>query len=90
MRNVLTFYEVAERFPPFLVRLLARVKRGRPLTTDEIAGRAGFSLIFTQRLSEETSWAGVELNVLRRFTQACGFDFFDFSPPHPLQTYLPA
>jgi hypothetical protein len=35
-----SFWNIAEKYPPILVRLLARRKNGPPLTTAEIAERA--------------------------------------------------
>lgn len=69
------FWVRLNRYPPVLCRLLAREKRGRPLTTAEIADTSGLPPAKVEAISASISWDRVEVNDMRAFIQACGCDF---------------
>jgi len=71
----MTFYSKAGRYSPILCRLLARVRYGRPLTSQELADSSGLSLFQVEALSRQTNWDGVDIETVRRFTESCGTDF---------------
>lgn len=66
-----------ERFPPILIRLLARNPRGGPLTTMEIAERSGLLPMQVETLSFSTSWGGVDIPTYRAYTRACNLDLMN-------------
>ena len=84
----LNFWQKADRFPPVLVRLLARHPKGRPLTVPEIAGRSGLSHWQIESLSRLTSWDAVDLHSMRRFLTGCGLDFERLDAMHRVNEYL--
>ena len=76
------FYERIDKYPPVLVRLMARKPRAngngngtRPLTTIEISDRSGLPVSMVEGLSHATTWKGVDVYTVRDFTVACGVDF---------------
>ena len=76
------FYERIDKYPPVLVRLMARKPRAsgsgngtRPLTTKEIADQSGLPSSMVEGLSHATTWRGVDVYTVRDFTVACGVDF---------------
>lgn len=75
----LTLWQKLERFPPIVVRLLARrsqVSGGIvALTTEEISKRSGLSALEVQSLSWLSSWDTVPVSKIRKFSEACGVDF---------------
>lgn len=93
----MNFWKRMILLPPVAVRLLARQRWGRPLTSREIADKSGLTVGQVEFVSERTSWDGVEVAVFRRFTSGCGLDFFDrkamkrvraYLASHPRYTYL--
>ena len=75
-------YERIDKYPPVLVRLMARKPRAngngngtRPLTTEDIADRSGLPTSMVEGLSHATTWEGVDVYTVRDFTVACGVDF---------------
>ncbi len=64
-----------DRFPPVVLRLFARHKFGPPLTSREIAERAGLSEYKVVAISSLTSWDEVSVHDMRAFLQGCGIDF---------------
>jgi len=77
-----------ERFPPILVRLLARDPRGNPLSTAEISRRCGLSRLTVALLSEETSWDQVPISHYRSFCSACGIDLLNAHQIKRQESYL--
>lgn len=62
-----------DRFPPAMVRLVARTHRGRrPMSVSEIARRAGIGRSSVVAISSKTTWRGITLDTIIRFTSACG------------------
>ena len=76
------FYKRIDKYPPVLVRLMARKPRGvgsgngtRPLSTSEIAKLSSLPVSMVEGLSHSTTWEGVDVYTVRDFTVACGVDF---------------
>jgi PhoPQ-activated pathogenicity-related protein len=85
----MNFWERAKNFPPALVRLLARHKHGKPLTTTEIWGRCcNLRTYHVDSISQLTTWDTVTLDNMRDFTQACGLDFCDTKAWRRAEDYL--
>lgn len=82
------FWTRLDRYPPVLCRLLAREKRGRPLTTVEIADTSGLPPAKVEAISASVSWDGVEVEDMRRFAQACGCDFDQQKDMRRVEDYL--
>jgi hypothetical protein len=82
------FWVRLNRYPPVLCRLLAREKRGRPLTTAEIAERSGLPPAKVEAISASISWDGIEVEDMRRFVQACGCDFDNQPNMRRVEDYL--
>lgn len=85
---VYRFWDQIDRYPPCLVRLLARVPRGRPLTNSEIAEKSGLSEGQIVSLSHCTDWAGVDIYALKAFSQACGVDLFNSKDMRRVTDYI--
>lgn len=89
------FYHRIDKYPPVLVRLMARSPRSygsgngtRPLTTKEIASRSGLTVSMVEGLSHSTTWRGVDVYTVRDFTVACGVDFTNPLHMKRLSQYL--
>lgn len=68
-------FETAEKFPPCVCRLAARKKNGwRPMSCLDIARAAKLSKSYVAYLSTKTTWKGVPIDVVERFSKACGVD----------------
>jgi hypothetical protein len=76
----MTPWEKLEKFPPVLVRLLAKDTQGRGLTDHEVAAASGLPVADVKRLSYLTSWDNVSNHDTRRFLSGCGCDLF--TPRH--------
>lgn len=61
------------KYPPCLVRLLARSKSGQALTDQEIVDR-GCPLPIVKTASYESSWDNLTAYEIDRFLSACGAD----------------
>jgi hypothetical protein len=68
------FWARLNRFSPLLCRLLARVPRGRPLESTEIAERSGLSVSQVDAISQQTDWRGIDLPTAHQFMLACDTD----------------
>lgn len=69
------FWEYAERFPPVLCRLLAKSGHFKASSNAELAKRSGLTEFEIEVLSRSTSWRGIDVYTMRKFTQGCGLDF---------------
>ena len=69
------FYKLCDKYPPILVRLLARNKNGRAMTNAEIARAAEWTELQVMNIASQTSWEHIHLADVRAFTRACGLDF---------------
>jgi hypothetical protein len=78
MPKPLTLPEKLDRFPPLVVRLLARTSRSeggqRALTTAEIAARSGLSISEVKTLSTFTTWTDVSIGTMQAYLKGCGAD----------------
>ena len=79
MPKPLTIPAKLDRFPPVVVRLLARVKKPggagvRALTDAEIARAGGLSLEMVRHISKLTEWSDVSIDTLLSFLKGCGAD----------------
>lgn len=64
-----------DKFPPVLVRMMARKGKGwgvKQLTLEEIAARGGLPLSAAKRISSLTSWADVTIARAEQFCVGCG------------------
>lgn len=86
--NTYTFWDKAERFPPVLVRLLARHRHGPPLTDHEISKATGLPPVQVQCISHCTSWHGIDLPTMRSFLMGCGVDFENVDQLERVDSYL--
>jgi hypothetical protein len=84
-----TFWERAEQYPPCLVRLLARHKRGLPLTDVEIANRGkSLSPYEVHLIARERVWYFVQVGNMRAFLDGCGIDFCNSEDMNRIGCYL--
>jgi len=72
-----------DSFPPIVCRILARdpkarAKTQRPLTDREIAARSGLRVDQVISLSWLCTWEFVPVDVMKKFTAACGINFEDY------------
>jgi hypothetical protein len=66
---------LANKIPPFLCRILARKKSGwSALSHSDLAARTGLPRSSIADLSQKTSWSGVPIDVIDRFSRGCGVD----------------
>lgn len=81
MPKNLSFPEKLERFPPIVVRILARARlpRGgvRALTDAEIAQVSGLTIAEVTRLSRLTRWGKTPIDTLLAFCKGCGANLDD-------------
>lgn len=84
------FWSVAEKFPPVLVRLLARHRGGPPFTTQEIAERSGgvLSDYDVVAISHALSWDAIPFKQMRAFLHACDCDFCSRESMNRKSVYL--
>jgi len=74
----MNFWTTAEVFNPVLCRLMARHKRGRVLTNEEIAIRSKvLPAVQVIAISQRTSWEYVSVVTMRAYLTGCGLDFED-------------
>lgn len=78
----------ATLFPPVLVRLLARVPNGKPLSDVDIAIRADLTPAQVLAISWSTTWHGIGLPTMRKFVTGCGVDFCSAPRMHAVQIYI--
>ena len=70
-----TFWQKARRFPPCLVRMLARHPHGRLMLDIEIAQASGLSATEVALIGALMSWDDVPFRAIRPFLKACRCDF---------------
>ncbi len=78
-----TLLERLNRMPPCACRLLARDRRGRHgLTHRQLAERSGLARSTVAFLSFRTKWDGLSIDVIQKFSVACGVDLL--APAHAI------
>lgn len=82
-----TFWQKTRRFPPALVRILARHPRGKLLADDLIARRSGLTINEVRLLGGAMEWQ-VTVLAMERFLQACEIDFENRSQMQRICAYL--
>lgn len=76
--------EIADRFPPFVCRFVARKDHGtKPMSHTDLAKASGLSRAYISVLSRRRSWKGIPINVVDRFSKACGVDLL--TPKHTIR-----
>lgn len=86
--HVESFFDRMDRFPPILCRLLARVPRGRALTSVEIADKSGLSVMQVNSIATQTDWRGIDIPTARAFMAGCNTDLSKRSHCVRLDMYL--
>lgn len=86
------FFQTAERYPPVLVRILAR-KKGRAMTSGEIANATfdhgtRLSHFEVEAISKQINWNGVSFDAVKSFLLACNLDFTSRADINRIETYL--
>lgn len=92
----MTYLDRIQNFPPILLRLLARHRYGKPLTTDEIVERSGtmpdvcnlLSAPEVEAISKSTNWKGIGVHECLSFQRGCGIQFDDAKAMHRVNDYL--
>jgi hypothetical protein len=84
----MNLYTRSKTFPPILVRLLARTKYGKPLTTEEIAKASKLSVMEVEIISQSKSWEGIDVLKMEAFTKACRVSFTDTTEMRRVESYL--
>ena len=82
-----------ENYPPCLIRLLARRKSGRPLSTGEIANasltpKTRLSTFEAESIAQQTDWRGVDIYQIQAFLQGCNCDLSNTKELHRIKCYL--
>src|ERR1041385_5542349 len=67
-------WQLLERYPPILIRLLARRPHGPPLLLEEIAVRSGLSPVHIVAISMQCTWTGVDPYQIKAFMIGCNAD----------------
>ena len=94
-------WRILEKFPPVLVRLLAKksvaTKHVRAVSDEEIAVNAQLPLNVVKHISKQTTWDSIPIGDAERFCAGCGFDPFNcydrnramaYNRTSPRYTYL--
>lgn len=84
---MISFWEMADLFPPILVRLLAR-KNGMALTDDEIAKASGLNHFRIHVISCMVTWDGIDIPTARAFLTGCQIDFCNGDQMNRMKVYL--
>lgn len=73
MPRKMSLFSIVEKFPPRLCRFLARKAHGqKPMSHRDISKASGLSVGCISKLSMKTSWKGVDIDIVERFSNACG------------------
>lgn len=83
----MTIWAKLDKFPPVLIRLLAR-KGGEAMTDAEISSAATLPIGTVKRLSYTKQWDDVPIEEAMRFMKACGCDIDDRETFRNLNRYL--
>jgi hypothetical protein len=81
------FFTLLERYPPVLVRLLARRNR-QTITTERIASDMGVTPMYALQISSRHDWRGLSIDNFMGFTCACNLDLTNTGDVNRVETYL--
>jgi len=81
-------WQFFDRYPPILVRLLAKASKTRPMSTLEIAELAGLNPIEVEAVSWSISWDGISIPTARKFLKGCKIDPTQRRQMQNVTTYL--
>ena len=74
-RSANSLIQWLDRFPPCIVRILARKNAGRRgMTNQEIAARSGLTSAAVGKIANRTTWYGLKVDTIDRFCLGCGFN----------------
>jgi hypothetical protein len=71
----MNFWTRAQLFNPQLVRLLARQRYGRALSTEEIAKASGLPLFDVYAIAQANSWEHIKHSQMHAYLVGCNCDF---------------
>lgn len=77
-----------ESYPPLFIRLMARKKYGRPLTTEEISQRSGLNPVEVEAISDMTSWDYLTIRQARQFMKGCQINIESTTDIKRVRDYL--
>ena len=80
-------FTLLERYPPMLVRLLARRDR-QTITTERIALDMGTTPMFVLQIASRHDWRGLSIDNFMGFTCACNLDLTSTVDVNRVETYL--
>jgi hypothetical protein len=88
---VKTTWALIDKFPPYLVRCLARRKVGtkqiQAVSDEDIAILSGIPLIRVIEIYTSRTWGGTSVDDMRKFCSACDFDPEDSVDRNRLSAY---
>lgn len=83
-----TIWQTLNRYPPILVRLLARKSHGRPLSGMEIAESSGLSPAAVEAISQTLTWDEITMSQFHSFLIGCKIDLFNPAHRKRIEVYL--
>lgn len=86
-KRCLTFWQKTRRYPPALIRILARHPRGQLLSDEHISKASGLTLNEVRLLSVSMEWV-VTVGAMERFLRACSIDFENRGQMQRIGSYL--
>lgn len=87
MTRCTTFWQKARRYPPALIRILARHPRGRLLSDEDISKASGLTINEVRLLGGSMQWA-ITVDAMERFLRACSIDFENRGQMQRIGSYL--
>ena len=90
MTNSHSIWAKLDRYPPILVRLLARKSATEPMTNEDIwhAANGALSRADVQFISFCTKWDYISVGSMKAFCLACGVDFANRETMRSLNRYV--
>ena len=77
----MTLLDRLNRYPPRLIRLLARKQHGQlPMSAADIALRGGLSVTRVKQISKARSWERIQIRTAQAFISGCGVDPMAIGP----------
>lgn len=81
------FWATLDRYPPILLRLLAKASHSKPLSSLDISELSGLSPVRVDALSQTLSWDDVPLSEFKAFQIGCKIDLNNPNQLRRVQTY---